>query len=205
MVDDEPSSRSSLGWMLTDSDLEPVPLDGPLHELSETRDLVRARADALICDHHLSVRNYARFSGAELVAQSIRGGFPALLCTRFIRTDIDSIRPLLGWVPVIRTPDELNEPDELRAALADCAAELAGERPPERKTWRTQLVVERVDSVDESFDASFPAWEIEETVRIRLQDVPTAIQPQIKIGFRTHVSANIGARESDLLFVEEWI
>ena len=203
VVDDEPKSRQSLGWVLTDADLEMAPVEGPLHAVADVFGTVRDLGDALISDHHLRVKSYAQFDGAELVAATIRGGFPAILCTRYFGADIDAIRPFLRYLPVVRRWDELNEPDEVRSALDECIGELSGEIRPQRKTWRTQLVVERAEG-DGNIDVSFPFWEIEETVRLRLTDIPPHLAGSMKVGFRVHVMANVGAEAPERLFVE-WL
>lgn len=202
VVDDQPESRESLGWVLADSDLEMLDVTGPLASIDFARRTAFDSADALICDHHLSARNYASFSGAELVAASTREGCLAVLCTRFIGPDIDSIRPLMPHIPVVRRPDELNEPDELRVALDTCAAELDGNPTPQRRLWRAQLVVERIE--DDLYDMSIPSWPIDETIRIRAEDVPTEIQPQIEDGFRAYGWVNLGAESPDHLFIGRW-
>lgn len=197
VVDDEAESRESIGWILSDSDLEMRELEGPLTTVTETQDQVWG-ANAIICDHHLSSKNYAQFRGAELVSECIKSGLISILCTRFFSSDIDEIRSLLRYIPVVRRPDELNEPDELYEAFALCAEELDGKIPPERKAWRAQIVVERIERP--YFDVSVPSW-LEESVRLRFADVPSEIEPRIKIGYRTYVEANLGAQTSDQLFV----
>lgn len=199
VVDDDAESRQSIGWMLSDSDLRMEELSGPLGNLYDTQIQVYARANALICDHYLSVSNYAEFKGAELVAECIKSGSLAILCTRFIHPDIYAIRSSLRYIPVIRRPDELSEPDELYEAFALCAEELEGNVPPDRKVWRAQIVVERIEKP--YFDVSIPSWQLEESIRLRFEDIPPAIESNIKIGFRMHVWANLGAQTSDQLFV----
>lgn len=204
VVDDEESSRESLGWMLSDAGLKMHAPPGPLQAVGSAHQGIVDAADALICDHRLSVRNYARFQGAELVAESIREGFPAILCTRCQGTDIDSIRPMLPNIPVMLRWDELNEPEQLWTALGDCTEELSGNLAPERRRWRSQLVVERVNDEDGTFDVYIPAWELEELIRLRLNDLPEALKPRVQEGFRTHAQVNLGAQTSDRLFVTEW-
>ena len=198
VVDDEAESRESIGWMLSDSDLEMRELEGPLTTVTDTQDQVLG-ANAVICDHYLSSKNYAQFTGAELVSGCIKSGFLAVLCTRFLSSDIDDIRSLLRYIPIVRRPDELKEPNELYEAFTLCAEELDGNVPPERKVWRAQVVVERIESP--YFDVSVPSWPLEESVRLRFVDIPSEIEPEIKIGYRTYVGANLGAQTSDQLFI----
>lgn len=205
VVDDDENSRQSLGWPLEDADLAMHPVDGPLSDIPETCAMIRNTAQALICDHHLSgSSNYATFSGAELVAASILQGMPSVLCTRYAAADILAIRPFLAHIPVLLPPNRLNEPDDLHRALADCIAELDGRVPPERKPWRTQLVVERIDDGDDTFYATLPAWQTDQAIRMRLSDVPDDLRSDVRIGFRFHAMANIGEERPERLFVT-WI
>lgn len=199
VVDDDAESRKSIGWMLSDSDLEMKELNGPLSNISDTRYQVYSEANALICDHYLSVSNYAQFGGAELVAECIKSGSLAILCSRFLRSDIDNIRSSLRYIPVVRRSDELSGPDELYEAFALCAEELDGNVPPDRKIWRAQIVVERIEKP--YFDVSVPSWQLEETIRLRLEDTPHEIRPKIGIGFRMYAWANLGAETSDSFFI----
>lgn len=199
VVDDDAESRRSIGWTLSDSGLEMKELDGPLRNVTDTRHQVYLEANALICDHYLSVSNYAQFGGAELVSECIRSGSLAILCTRFLWPDIDDIRSLLRYIPVVRRSDELNEPEELYEAFALCAEELDGNVPSDRKIWRAQIVVERIERP--YFDVSVPSWQLEETIRLRLEDTPHEVRSKIGIGFRMHVWANLGAETSDRFFI----
>ena len=99
VVDDEEGSRTSMGWVLSDAELRAVPIVGPLQDLEDAFRKVTAESHGMVCDHHLNVRNYARFSGARLVSFATRNQFPAILCTRYTGSDIDVIRPLLPDIP----------------------------------------------------------------------------------------------------------
>lgn len=204
LIDDEPGSRQSLSWVVNDASLESVPYEGPLPSLDDCLSMIASTSDALICDHHLRVTNYADFNGAELVARNIRLGQLSVLCTRYTGTDIEMIRPYLPEIPVLVRPDELNEPDEILAAFTECALELAGEIAPERKAWRTQIVVERIDNDDSTVDFSVPAWTIEETVRYRTVDLPSSLAPNLHIGYRCYARVNLGAESAERLFVHRW-
>lgn len=205
VVDDEADARSSLQWMLADAELEAVDQAGPLPPLEALLPKMTAEADAAICDHHLRTKNYASFDGAELVALSCTRGFPAVLCTRYVDSDIDTIRPFLDRIPAIRRPDELNEPEELRAALEDCIGEMKGTVREERRTWRTQVAVDRVDALDDDIlYVEVPAWPLDQTIRLRRKFLPSEVRPQMHEGFRCHAHVNLGAPTADLLFFVGW-
>jgi hypothetical protein len=205
IIDDSDESRSALALTVVDSDLAAIDQGGPLGGLDEAIARISDGADAAICDHQLRAKNYADFQGAELVAESTTRGFPAILCTRWIAPEIDIIRPLLPLIPVIRRPDELNEPSELQAALAACIAELSDDVPSARKGWRTQVLVERVDDEDpDVVYVSLPAWEIEEVVRLNRKYLPGDVADELVEGYRCHAMVNLGADSSDLLYFQTW-
>lgn len=205
VVDDDADARRSLEWMLADAELEAVDQAGPLPSLDELLPQMPTNADAAICDHHLRTKNYAAFDGAQLVALSYSRGFPAVLCTRYVESDIDTIRPYLDRIPAIRRPDELNEPEELRFALEECISELAGYTREERRAWRTQVAVDRVDTLDDDIlHVELPAWHLDETIRLRRQLLPLDVGSQLQEGVRCHAHVNLGAPTSDVLFFVNW-
>ena len=79
IVDDDDSARSSYRFTIEDLDLEPDPWEGPLPDVAKCVEEIVERSDAAICDHHLRVRDYSRFDGAELVAACYGRHFPAIL------------------------------------------------------------------------------------------------------------------------------
>ncbi len=169
-----------MGWVLSDAELRAVPIAGPLQDLEDAFRKVTAESHGMVCDHHLNVRNYARFSGARLVSFATRNRFPAILCTRYNGSDIDVIRPLLPDIPVVLRPDEINEPDEVHRAFRDCKAELDGKVSPERKAWRAQIVIERIDHERKAVDLAVPAWTLDESIRLRFEDIPAAVRSRYR-------------------------
>lgn len=205
IVDDESKSRSSLSMCVEDSPFHPCEIDGPLREIQNAHQLIASKAQGCICDHQLqSPARYADFSGAELAAWNNQHGLPSLLCTRFLGTDTQMplIRAYLQHIPVLRKPDQLEEPEQIREAFGVCVRELSGSFTPERRSWRTQLVVEELDRKDQTISVSLPAWQVDGAIRIRMGDVPHDLLCSIGIGSRTFVRANIGAEDQELLYID---
>lgn len=205
IVDDEESSRASLAMCVDDSEVGSYRVNGPLVEVSSAYQAIAARAQGCICDHQLQAQaQYASFSGAELAAWNNRHALPSILCTRFLGNDsqMPIIRGYLKDLPVLRRPEQLQEPDDIVEALTACASELSGSFTPERRSWRTQVVVEDVDSSDRTISLSLPAWQIDDAIRVRIGDVPSELHDELRIGYRAFVRANIGEAQPELLYID---
>jgi len=205
IVDDDARSRASLAMCVDDSEVTSYPVDGPLAEVATAHQAIASRAQGCICDHQLQAQGqYAFFSGAELAAWNNRQALPSILCTRFLGNDsqMPIIRGYLKDLPALRRPDQLQEPADLVEALAACALELSGSFRPERRSWRTQVVVEHVDPDDRTILLSLPAWQIDDTIRVRVGDVPSELHHKLRIGYRAFVGANIGEAQPELLYID---
>lgn len=204
VVDDNQKARQSRGLLLADAGLNMFDMAGPLVSVASARQLLSPACDAFICDHHLNTNaNYAQFLGAELVAHAVSEGLPAILCTRYMVAEVLDIRRHLPMIPVLLSPQDLGEPDDLRSALEICVDEIEGDVLPERRAWRTQIVVEDVAD-DGTFIADFPGWDTGQFIRFRLADVPEELRDSIRVGFRTFVSANLGEERPERFFVVRW-
>lgn len=205
IVDDEPTSRAALAMCVDDSPLESLALAGPLGELATAFGMIEQEAQGCICDHQLQAHGpYAQFSGAELAAWNNQRGLPSVLCTRYLgkSTEMPMIRGRLRHLPVLRTPDQLEQPEQIVKALEDCVSELGGSFSPERRSWRTQVVVEQFDRNDRTVLVSLPAWQVDDPVRVRIDDVPTSLHDGLGVGSRMFARANIGTAQKELLYIE---
>jgi hypothetical protein len=205
LIDDEQEVREWYGYAVEEMDIKPIPVPGPLEELSTCAETLRQLADAAICDHNLRVRDYSRFNGAELVAQWYRMGFPAILCTRWQAARPEELRRFRRHIPVLLGPDEL-DPSTIASGLELCIKEMAGDFRPSRRPWRTLVVVEDVDLEDGRQQAyvSVPAWNRHEVIGLYLPDLPLLIRERIVSGALLHAAVNIGAEYAKELFFEDW-
>lgn len=204
IVDDDPEAREAYSWAVEDADLEAVQVEGPLgslHGFVAGASMERAGA---LCDFELRVKNFASFTGAELVAAWYQAGVPAVLCTRFEKAQLDRIRPYRPWIPCLLTPTELN-PESLLQSLETVMREIEGEFRQSRTTHRTLVrVIERDPDDPRNFFFEMPAWSSDTMLRYRVSDVPAEVQSQIREGYRTHVRANIGAENFEDLYFTDW-
>src|ERR1035438_3862082 len=81
VVDDDPGARESYEYVLQDAHVTPVGEAGPLGQLADFVGEAKRRMDAVLCDHHLRIRNYSTFDGAQLAAALYDVSVPAVLCT----------------------------------------------------------------------------------------------------------------------------
>lgn len=204
VVDDNVKARQSRNLLISDSNLDTYDVAGPLTSVAEVAERLARSCDAVICDHHLNANAiYASFLGAELVAQAVRDGLPAVLCTRYMTTEIVDIRPHLPYIPVFVSPRQLRDPVDLRDALDTCIGEMSGEVVPERRLWRAQIVIEELAESD-TFIASVPGWDTGQVIQLRRSDVPESLRASIAVGFRTFVRANLDEERPEHFFVTDW-
>ncbi len=205
IVDDDPTSRDSLAMCVDASPVNSFPVEGPLGELDAAYELIDSAAQGCICDHQLQAKGpYAGFSGAELAAWNNQRDLPSILCTQYLGSDSQMlvIRGYLKDLPVLRKPDQLVDSRSIMDAFEACVSELSGTFKPERRSWRTQVVVEGVDPKDRTVSVSVPAWQVDDSIRVRIEDVPVDLQKELKIGYRRFVRANLGTTQSELLYID---
>lgn len=205
IVDDDPASRRSLAMCVEASPLSPFLVQGPLAELEDAYRLIQSEAQGCICDHQLQTKGpYAHFHGAALAAWNNQHALPSILCTRYFGSDAQMplIRAYLKDLPVLCTPEQLEEPEDIVEAFEACASELNGSVSPARRSWRTQVVVEALDRMDRTVSVSLPAWQVDDPVRVRIDDVPVNLRDKMKVGYREFARANIGATQPELLYID---
>ena len=203
IVDDSLDSRVGFGYTVEDANLTPRPANGPLgtldHFLGEL-----AKTDAFLSDFELRTKNYAEFTGAELVARLCKEGTPAVLCTKFEKTQIERIRPFRRWIPVLLKPEDLT-PESLVAGFEICIKEMAGEFGVERQPWRTLVRFTEKDPDSEAdYFVEVPGWNTQELLRVTIADLPPSIQQLVAPDFRCHVEANLGASSFEDFYLSGW-
>jgi hypothetical protein len=204
IVDDELEARESYEYAVADADLEAVSMEGPLPNLLTFVEDLPQKADAVLCDHHLSVKNYANFTGAALVASCYDRRFPAVLCTDWEDAQIDLIRPYRPRIPALIRPHDLT-PESLTAGLEIFLKEINGEWTQERKPWRTQILVVDEDGGNrDPFYVEIPGWSSDEVVRLTKNVVGLEVREHLRTGQRFHAKVNIGADRQEELFFLDW-
>jgi hypothetical protein len=204
LVEDDKMVRASLRSQVEFAELTAIEEVGPRLGTLEAYLSRPFDADAGISDFQLVPSGYANFNGAELVAAWYRKSIPALLCTRFEHSQIDVIRPHRRNIPVLMAPDELT-PESLLAGLRMCMDEFEGKFVAARKPWRAQVHFVAVDPDDaRAYLVELPAWGRELIVKVRINDLPSALRARLAPGFRCFAQSNIGAEMSDDLYISDW-
>jgi len=211
VIDDSEDGRQTLSEELedTDYDFRPLPFTGPFQNVDELFGALAQRTQAVICDHRLSTRNFAPFTGAEVVSRCYREHFPSVLTTTYsgIGVEIARIRLYRRYIPTLLTFSEAT-PDAIIKGWETCILEFRGHFRPSRKPWRTLVrVADKDDDYKEPIlSVVIPAWNSDEKVSLLLSNVPDDLQPHMTPGARFYARVNIGAeRQEDLYFDEfEW-
>jgi hypothetical protein len=203
VVDDSEDTRDTISDELHDAQVQPAPFDGPFGSLNELIDTVTAAADAVVCDHHLTPRNYAPCTGAEAVANWYANRFPAVLVTRYEKAEIEGIRKFRRNIPSLIPSDEAN-PDTIVKGLETCIEEFNGRFIPPRKPWTNMF---RVDDIDETSNPQqvyvvVPGWESKEAIKLTLDMFPEALREHVKPNERFYAEINLGAETQEDLYFE---
>jgi len=201
IVDDKPDVRQSFAYPVQDLKLTPVLQTVMMATLAESVQRLRLIAEAALCDFQLRVSNYATFDGAELVAALYQSAMPAVLCTRFEKSDIDKIRKYRRSIPCLLNPNELDE-DSLLRGFEVCVKEFKQEFTAERRSWRTMV---RVQSVEVHHLHLFvPGWSSREGLRLLRSDIPEPLASKLVEGLRCHARVNLGATRQEDLYFTDW-
>lgn len=217
VVDDRQGQAETAAGIAEEAELVPWIFseeEGPFDSTDQLLERVgSAGCDAVICDHRLSQTGFARFSGAEFVANLFRARIPGVLLSTFSAIDSEtSIKLHRAEIPSLIDRSEL-EPERLLTGLKRCESELAGDVPPERELWRTLVRIEGTSS--ESYmpvvDAIVHTWDPDHAVRFPLDLIEDrAIRDHLEANRHTttrlFARVNVGCQsESDLYFRDfEW-
>ncbi len=205
IIDDDPKVRETYKWTISDSDLEPIEVEGPLHDLQSFIDELTPQTDAVICDHKLSVKDYARFNGAESIAILYHRHKPGILCTNWITAAPEEIRKHRRFIPVLIDPLELN-PQTIIDGFSLCIKEFEGSFQVHRKPWKTSVRIEELDYERGYIFVVAPGWKPSEVIRLSIDSVPQEIRSEIDSEGKMHFSAevNLGAEEQRDIYFHNW-
>lgn len=204
VVDDSEDTRDTISDELQDVDVEPAPFDGPFATLNDLVNTVAAAADAVVCDHHLTPRNYAPCTGAEAVANWYVNLFPAVLVTRFEKAEIEGIRKFRRKIPSLIQCDDAN-PDTIVKGLEICIEEFNGRFIPPRKPWTNMFRVEHIDwnAKPVQVVVFVPGWQPNEAIKLTLDLFPETLREHVKPDERFFAVINLGAETQEDLYFDD--
>lgn len=215
VVDDEELYAEATADVLSDANLRPVVISRDAGQFPSVKELLGKiqsdRCEAVICDHRLSTKGLAQFTGAEFVSELYQQHIPALLLSTFAAIDADySIRRFRSEIPFVMERSDL-APERVLQGLEYCHDELEGRVAPERQTWRTLVrIVDVKPSINHGVaDAILHNWNPDRAVRFPLDVVDDA---RIELALRTDFSGelrvfaqvNVGCRDESELFFQDF-
>lgn len=203
IIDDDKELREQYGYPIEEMGLTPIYEPGPLRDLEASLKEFRQKADAIVCDYRLRIRNFSQFNGDQLVASSNSANFPALLCTSYDNADMMVLRSKRRFIPTLLRPATYN-PETIQRGFERCLQESAGQFSPGRRPWRTLARVVQVEEAGGYFYVVVPGWDADQKIRIYFEDVPAEMQALIKSGQRLYAQVNTGAETADELYFCQW-
>lgn len=206
IVDDDRSAAVAAGWDVERAGYAPFIVDGPYQDVDILVEYIMKNAQGALCDHRLTHRGFANFSGALLVASLVDKGVPAILMTQYKEIDIDvSIRKWRHKIPVLLSRDETNA-STIRAGIAACVSELSGNVPITRWPHRVLLRITDIgeESKEKVVDVIIPSWNPQRAVRFPASLMPEELQDKLEPDVRLFALVNIGAETSDELYFQQF-
>ena len=203
IVDDDQSLREHYGYSIQELDIEPVYETGPLRSIEEALALLRDKADALVCDLHLRIKNFSQINGDLFVASSNRANLPALLCTNYTDSDITVMRSKRRYIPAL-LKTETYHPDNIRRGFERCIRESSGMFDASRRPWRTLVRIADIEEQRRYFYVVVPGWNVQQKIRVYFDDLPTGLRDHIQPSARLHAQVNLGAEGAEELYFSDW-
>jgi CheY-like chemotaxis protein len=210
ILEDDPTNRERLAEKIHDCGGVPLPVAGPAPALSQLKRYCAAnRINLLVCDHHLSDRNYASYFGAQAVAQSYRNGVGGILVTAFERDDAEVLlRRDRRFIPaLLHSPSEVTSA-KLQAALIQAEQEVLYKKPVQarvghRTIMSVQAIEARGSAKDKVVKVFMSQWSNEQAVVFPLDEIPSKFHSEVKPGRLLIAEVNIEAgRQEDLFFTK---
>ena len=212
IVDDVISSAATVAGIAEEAGLEPIIIsegDGRFAIADQLWNRIQSDGcRAVVCDHRLSQRPFASFTGAEFLSQLYRQGVPGVLLSTFAVIDADtSIRLHRAFIPSVLGRQDLY-PEQVLEGLRRCDAELHGDVQPDRLPRRTLVRILGVSTEGETplVEAILHTWKADTAVRFPLDAVDDerimkALTSTRREDMRLFARVNIGCdSESDLFF-----
>ena len=214
IVDDEQLARETLAETLQLVGFETfiVEVEESFTDVNTLAEHIQANAQAVICDHRLSDRGLAQFTGAELMPSLYNKQFPSLLITQYTDRDInDSIRKYRDKIPIVLERDELVDlhdidtiGNKIKRGFETCSQEFQKIMSSIRRPHRT--FVQIVSISNGLVDAFVPSWNPYHAVSFPLSLIPDEFSYNIASRLNQKDDAwliacvNTGAEKADDLY-----
>lgn len=189
VVDDVLRDAEVTMMMLSDAGLEPVTVDLPANPKELVQNMLGNFA-GVVCDHRLQTR--VSYYGAEVVAECVEEGLPAILLTTFAdprdNAVIQTFRP---HIPGLLRRGSDSSGIALRKALDYAVLETSGSYSETRRPYRTVArVTARYDDQPATVELAIPAWSTSQVASFP-QDSMAEFGKTAKVGQRFLADVNI--------------
>ena len=217
VVDDIVEQAETIAGIAQEARLVPSIISETDGVFQYTKDLLefvqKSDCAAVICDHRLSQRGFASFTGAEFVARLYDRGVPAVLLSTFSAIDGDiSIKLHRARIPSLIPRNDL-DPRKIIFGLQLSEGELAGNIAPERRPWRTLVRIENISREGETpvAEAIIHTWKPDLAIRYPLDLIQDPSIRQFLMNnaswpVRLFAEVNVGCDDANDLFLRsfEW-
>lgn len=201
VIDDEPDGRDTIVDLLDEQHFEAIPIMGPFGSDIDRliAEVEHADPGFVICDHRLTAKQYATFTGLQVVERLIGKKRPAMLLTTYQEPDLIELRAARPRVPVIRGRDGFSFADVSRLREI-VRLEIAEQPVTSRKPHRVILRVEEVRPGD--IDIVVPSWNREHAFILPKRQLASAVRTAVKKGDYLLGDVNIGAPSADEIYFD---
>jgi CheY-like chemotaxis protein len=209
IVDDDKGARESLAEMLELVGFKPFIVENSFTEIEALVQYIQENSQAVICDHRLSDRGLAPFTGSELMPSLYTNQFPSILMTQYTEIDVnDSIRKYRDKIPVVLEREKLVDldtiADRINKGFETCSQEFQGIMSASRRPHRTLIHITNITS---SFvDVFVPSWNPYCAVRFPVSQIPDELLSIVQLQLNQREEAwlfarvNTGAEKADDLY-----
>lgn len=201
VIDDEPDGRDTIIDLLDEQHFEAIPIMGPFGNDIERliEEVEKTNPGFVICDHRLTAKQYATFTGLQVVERLIERKRPAMLLTTFQEPDRIALRAARPRIPVIKGRDGFNY-EEVSRLREIVRCEIAEQPVTSRKPHRVILRVEDVRPGD--IDIVVPSWNRDHAFILPKAQLSGAVRATVRKGDYLLGDVNIGALSEDEIYFD---
>lgn len=206
VVNDDPDEAESLGICIEAYGSSSVLFTDGFANVDSFVNMIQKKAAGVLCDHRLSVRTDAEFSGAEAVAKCFDLKIPAILVSEYIDEDIyTTIRLFRRKVPVVIHRDNVTK-QSIVEGFENCLQEINNICPFYRKPRHAFVQICRLteDSGIQVVEAFVPQWNPHRAVRFPRALMGEFDNDLLKPETLFTANVNIDARTSEELYFENF-
>lgn len=211
LIDDDAAVRHMYRYPVEELNLRPEEVEGPIWHVDDFVSSLSSGRDAVVCDYHLTMKNYSPVDGDVIVAKLYEKHMPAILCSRWAAV-AEKVRGLRRYIPVILDPQELSD-DSVREGFATCIREFEGVFSSDRRPWRTLVRVESCVKVSDdvlNLGIVVPGWNPHLVISCDVGRKTSAVFRNVESAldhgdlFRGYAQVNIGCEREQDLYIIDW-